>query len=221
VSRWYLRNDITADADLRTTIAQHRAAAIALIEGSAKQFGPKELEDERQAERLSAATAEVDAWEEAGVPHDLAVAVARCRLLPFAPYLAGVASGEHSVEALVEAVGALRRSLPLDALQALVSGLPTGTRVARWANQALRDDYLSAVARLAALAIGDGTPDDPQAAVQFGIERRQAGVRRLQVLVREAGLSQHTQVAGTTLAVRQLRELADWFQRRQVRPPVG
>ena len=218
VSRWYLRNDVTADDDLRATIEAHRAAAVALIEGSAQQFGPQELEAERAEDRVSPATAEVDAWEQAGVPHDLAVAVARCRLLPFAPYLAGVSARTGgSVPALVEAVGAMRRSLPLDTLQGLISGLPSGTRVARWANQALRDDYLAAVARLAGLAIADETASDPKAAVASGIERRQSGVRRLQVLVREAGLSQHTQVAGTTLAVRQLRELAGWMTRRRSR----
>ena len=218
VSRWYLRNDVTADDDLRETIQAHRAAAVALIEGSAKQFGQKELEEERAEDRVTAATAEVDSWEAAGVPHDLAVAVARCRLLPFAPYLAGVSARTGgSVPALVEAVGAMRRSLPLDTLQGLIAGLPSGTRVARWANQALRDDYLAAVARLAGLAIADETASDPKSAVASGIERRQSGVRRLQTLVREAGLSQHTQVAGTTLAVRQLRELAGWMTRRQTR----
>ncbi|MBJ7470071.1 MAG: NAD-glutamate dehydrogenase [Solirubrobacteraceae bacterium] len=218
VSRWYLRNDVTADDDLRATVDAHRDAARALIAGSAQQFGPEELESERSQGQLSSATAEVDAWETAGVPHDLAVAVARCRLLPFAPYLAGVSARTGgSVPALVEAVGALRRSLPLDVLQGLISSLPAGTRVARWANQALRDDYLAAVARLAGLAIADDSASDPQAAVQSGIERRQSGVRRLQVLVREASLSQHTQVAGTTLAVRQLRELAGWMTRRRSR----
>lgn len=218
VSRWYLRHDITADDDLRQTIDQHRAAAVALIEGSAQQFGQAELEAERASGKVSPQTAEVDDWETAGVPHDLAVAVARCRLLPFAPYLAGVSARTGgSVAELVDAVGALRRSLPLDTLQSLIAGLPSGTRVARWANQALRDDYLSAVAELAGLAISDETSEDPRSAVASGIERRQSGVRRLQVLVREAGMSQHTEVAGTTLAVRQLRELVGWFTRRRNR----
>ncbi len=216
VSRWYLRNDVTADDDLRQTIASHREAALALIAGSAQQFGPEELQAEYRENRVSEATAEVSRWEDAGVPHDLAVAVARCRLLPFAPYLAGVSARTGgSVPELVTAVGALRRSLPLDVLQGLVAGLPSGTRVARWANQALRDDFLSAVARLAGLAIADETASDPSAAVASGIERRDSGVRRLQLLVREAQLSPHTQVAGTTLAVRQLRELAGWMTRRR------
>ncbi|MDQ8043720.1 MAG: NAD-glutamate dehydrogenase, partial [Patulibacter sp.] len=217
VSRWYLRNDVTADDDLLATIAAHRDAAHALIEGSKRQFGQKELEAEIAEDRISAATAEVQRWEDAGVPNDLAVAVARCRLLPFAPYLAGVSARTGgSVGDLVSAVGALRQSLPLDTLQNLIAGLPSGTRVARWANQALRDDFLSAVARLAGLAIADESSANPAAAVESGIERRNSGVRRLSVLVREAQLSQHTQVAGTTLAVRQLRELAGWLTRRRV-----
>ncbi|MDO9355216.1 MAG: NAD-glutamate dehydrogenase, partial [Solirubrobacteraceae bacterium] len=218
VSRWYLRNDVTADDDLRATIDSHRAAAVALIEGSAKQFGAEEVRAQYTENRVTDSTAEVARWEEAGVPKELAVAVERCRLLPFAPYLAFVADKTGgSVPELVTAVGALRRSLPLDALQTLISTLPSGTRVARWANQALRDDYLSAVARLAGLAISDDTATDATAAVASGIERRDSGVRRLQLLVREAQLSQHTQVAGTTLAVRQLRELAGWLTRRRAK----
>ncbi len=79
--------------------------------------------------------------------------------------------------------------------------LPAGTQVTRWANQALRDDYLAGVARLACLlATGAAGRSDAL---------NGSGVRRLQHLVREAQVSPHTEVAGTTLAVRQLRELAD------------
>jgi glutamate dehydrogenase len=206
VSRWYLRNDVTADADLRRTISEHRAAAAALVERV-------------EAEVVAGIGGEdLERWVGAGVPAPLAEEVTCCRLLPLAPYLADVgARTESTVEELVAAVEALRGALPLDTLQALIANLPAGTRVARWANQALRDDYLAAVARLAGLVLaGDG--DDPVKAVEVGVERRNAGVRRLQQLVREAQMSQHTEVAGTTLAVRQLRELADWFTRRQVRP---
>lgn len=205
VSRWYLRNDVTADADLRTTISAHRAAAEALVQGV-------------EADVVAGIGGEdLERWREAGVPAALAEEITCCRLLPLAPYLADVgARTDRSVSELVAAVEALRSALPLDTLQTLIASLPAGTRVARWANQALRDDYLAAVARLAGLVLAsDGA--DPASAVEAGVERRNAGVRRLEQLVREAQMSQHTEVAGTTLAVRQLRELADWFTRRQVR----
>ncbi|MBO9533014.1 MAG: NAD-glutamate dehydrogenase, partial [Solirubrobacteraceae bacterium] len=207
VSRWYLRNDITADRDLRITIDQHRAAAEALV----GRLEPDVIEG-LGGDVLAG-------WIEAGVPQWLAHEITSSRLLPFAPYLAEIsAKTGRSIEDLISAVEAMREALPLDQLQQLIAGLPAGTRVARWANQALRDDYLAAVARLAGLALaGDA---DPAKAVEQGVERRNAGVRRLHQLVREAQMSQHTQVAGTTLAVRQLRELADWFTRRQVRPPI-
>lgn len=206
VSRWYLRQDVLADAELRPTIASHRAAAAALVQ----RVGADVVE--------SLGGDELAGWIAAGVPTPLAQQVTCCRLMPLAPYLADVAGRtERSIEDLVTAVEALREALPLDTLQGLIAGLPSGTRVARWANQALRDDYLAAVARLAGLALAaDG--DDPAQAVERGVERRNAGVRRLEQLVREAQMSQHTEVAGTTLAVRQLRELGDWFTRRGVRP---
>jgi glutamate dehydrogenase len=208
VSRWYLRNDVIADEDLRDTISQHRSAASALVE------------------RVEAEVVEglggdmLVGWLEADVPTALANQVTCCRLLPLAPYLADISARTgRSIEDLITAVEALREALPLDTLQGLIASLPAATRVARWANQALRDDYLAAVASLAGLALtGNGV--DPARAVEQGVERRNAGVRRLQQLVREAQMSQHNEVAGTTLAVRQLRDLADWFTRRQVRPPM-
>ncbi|MFT4035864.1 MAG: NAD-glutamate dehydrogenase [Patulibacter sp.] len=208
VSRWYLRNDVTADADLRDTIAHHRAAARALVERVEADV----------VRGLGGDT--LAGWHAGGAPSALADEVACCRLLPLAPYLADIsARTARSIQELTVAVEALREALPLDTLQGLIANLPAATRVARWANQALRDDYLAAVARLAGLALTDGI--GPARAVQHGVERRNAGVRRLQQLVREAQMAKHNEVAGTTLAVRQLRELADWFTRRQVRPPAA
>lgn len=198
VSRWYLRHEGDGDAAIAELTAAHHAAAQAITAEADVLDGGPAVEQQR--------------WMQSGVPERLAAAVARCRLLPFAPYLAGAAERSGvDVKVLVGATAALREALPIDALQFRIAALPAGTRVARWANQALRDDYLSAVSHFSArLVIGvrEGTGTDQ--VVASGLAERERAVRRLEMLVREAQRSQHTQVAGTTLAVRQLREMADW-----------
>lgn len=203
VSRWYLTSEALSGEDLVRTVSEHRAAAAAL-RGRAEEA----VLGEAARDRLRS-------WEQAGASTDLARDVASCGMLPLSPFVADIAGRTgRTVAELVTAVDALREELPLDTLQSLVAGLPSGTQVTRWANQALRDDYLAAVSRLAGLALAGGAAD-PGVAVRDGLAASGSGVRRLALLVREAHVTPHTEVAGTTLAVRQLREIADAFERRQ------
>ncbi len=113
VSRWYLRRDGATGDELRVMVAQHRAAAQAIIDRAVQH------PDDEQ----------VHAWRVAGAPEPLLVAVSSCRLLPLAPYLAD-ASTRHScgLPELVDAVDALREQIGSTRLRRSWLGSPPARR---------------------------------------------------------------------------------------------
>ena len=93
-------------------------------------------------------------------------------------------------------------------VQGQLDALPVSTRVQRWALQALRDDLWRARRELAQRALAE-SPDAPvEEAIDAFVESRQEALGRLNSLARTLAGEDAADLAGLTLAVRQLRALA-------------
>jgi glutamate dehydrogenase len=103
----------------------------------------------------------------------------------------------------------LGERLGLEWLELEVLRLPAGTRVLRWAQQALLDDVLDARRVLSEQALREA-PDgaEPGAAVEAFLAAREAPRRRLTAVARALRLEGDGDLAGLTLAIRHLRGLA-------------
>jgi glutamate dehydrogenase len=138
------------------------------------------------------------------------------RELVIAPDVLVVAEATgRTVEEVAEAAFAVGALLRLDWIDAELERVRTTTRMERWALQAVREDAQRArrdlTRRVLEAAAGER---DPEEAVARFPEEAVEGVRRLQAFLRTLGRDGEPDLAGLTLAVRQLRALAD-------RPPVG
>jgi glutamate dehydrogenase len=101
----------------------------------------------------------------------------------------------------------LGERLGLEWLEQEVLQLPAGTRVQRWAQQALLDDVLEARRALAQKALEEAPDAEPAAAVEAFLEQREAPLRRLSAVSRALHLEGDGDLAGLTLAIRHLRGL--------------
>jgi len=145
----------------------------------------------------------------AGVPQQLAAEHALRSQLVHAPDViraAGVT--ERPIEDVAEAFFALGTRLRLDWLERELDRVRSGTRMQRWALQAVREDALHArrVVTEQALLAADGA--GPEEAVERFVSEREQPVRRLEGLMRALAREDSPDFAGLTLAVRQLRALA-------------
>jgi glutamate dehydrogenase len=86
--------------------------------------------------------------------------------------------------------------------------LPVGTRMQRWALQAVRDDILAARRLVAERALQDAPEASAEDAIDDFLDANAEGVARLAGFTR-ALAGEGTDLAGLTLAVRQLRALVD------------
>jgi glutamate dehydrogenase len=86
--------------------------------------------------------------------------------------------------------------------------LPVSTRLQRWALQALRDDLWRARRDLAQRALEESAGAPVQDAVAAFVDARPDAMRRLADLARTMAGEGGADLAGLTLAVRQLRALA-------------
>jgi glutamate dehydrogenase len=144
---------------------------------------------------------------ERGVPEDMAHEHALRGALEHAPDIGAIArlSG-RSVEDVGRAFFRLGQELQLAWLEREIEGLPVGTRMQRWALQAVRDDVLAARRLVAEQALAEA-PDAPaEEAIDEFLEDHAAGVARLASFIR-ARAGEGADLAGLTLAVRQLRAL--------------
>ncbi|HXS43801.1 MAG TPA: NAD-glutamate dehydrogenase domain-containing protein, partial [Solirubrobacteraceae bacterium] len=197
LARWYLAHD--EGESLERTIAAGRDGLERL------RAALPTLGSERWREAGERAAAEL---ESAGVPADLARDHAFERRLVHCPDVLAVAAATgRDVEPVARAFSAVGDALRLEWLEGEIEDLPIGTRTQRWAQQAARDDVIELRRALAERALREAPEDDVEAAVERFVATRADALERLGRLVRSLGLEEGTDLAGVTLAVRQLRAL--------------
>jgi glutamate dehydrogenase len=159
-------------------------------------------------DRIERRAAVVSRLMEAGVPADLAEAHALRPDLVHAPNVTRTAERTgRCIEDVAETFFVLGGALRLDWMERELARVRSATRLQRWALQAVREDAYDARREVAehALREADGAP--PAAAVQRFVESRSESAQRLQALLRSLSREGDPDLAGFTLAVRQLRAL--------------
>jgi glutamate dehydrogenase len=196
-ARWYLKH-AEPGFDLGREIEEGRPAYAELAD-----VLPSLGADDWRAEREQAAADLV----EQGVPEDMARDHAYRRALEHAPDVVAIAriSG-RGVEEVGRAFFALGHALQLGWLEREIEGLPVGTRLQRWALQAVRDDVLAARRLVAERALAEAPDAEAEEAVERFLAAHEKGVARLAGFTR-ALAGEGADLAGLTLAVRQLRAL--------------
>jgi glutamate dehydrogenase len=197
VARWYLEN--AHGADLGSTIATGREGF-----GRLTALLPK-LDARREAYAGEAAE-----LVEQGVPEGLAHEHAYLPALAYAPdVIAAASSVGRSVEDAGMTFVLLEDRVQIGWIEEQLNALPVSTRMQRWALQALRDDLWSARRELACVALAAAPGAPVQDAVDAFVEAHPEALQRLAELARTMAGEGGADLAGLTLAVRQLRALAD------------
>jgi glutamate dehydrogenase len=109
----------------------------------------------------------------------------------------------RSIEDVAEVFFAVGAELRLDWIEGELERIPAPTRMQRWALQAVREDAAQMRRELAGavLAEADGN-------VEAYLKDRNAALQRFMSFLRSLGREGDPDLAGLTLAVRQLRALA-------------
>jgi glutamate dehydrogenase len=137
------------------------------------------------------------------VPEVLARAHALRPDLVHAPAMVRVADATgRSIEEVAQAFFAVGAELRLDWMETELERLPATTRMQRWAVQAVREDAFGLRRRLAQRALEDG-------GVEAFLSARSEQVNRLSGFLRSLAREGDPDLAGLTLAVRQLRSVAE------------
>jgi glutamate dehydrogenase len=198
VARWFL--SLAPGADLRSTIDRHRAG-FERLEQTMPDLRDEEwrTEHEQKASELMAR----------GVPEELARTHAFQRAMIHAPDAVAVAdeTGRDVLDA-ARALFEIGEGLRLEWLEREIEGLPSATRLQRWAEQAVLDDVLEARRVLALQALQESPDASAEDAVAAFLQSREDPRRRLAAFTRALALEGSTDLAGLSLAVRHLRELA-------------
>ena len=197
-TRWYLRNP--PGDDLRESIENGREGLRRFAE-ALPRIGSEAWHEERDG--VAAALIE------RGVPEDLARDHAYGRALGYAPDVTAVAARrERPVDDVARAFFRVDGELGLSWVERAIERLPVGTRMQRWALQALRDDLIEARCRLSERALEEaGGAADPDEAVDRFLETRGERRARLTMLTRALSGENEADLAGLTLVVRQLQAL--------------
>jgi glutamate dehydrogenase len=198
VARWYLLH--AAGADVEATVEEVGDAFVTLGEAMPA------LRSEAWREQHEAVAEQL---VRAGVPEAMARRHAFQRALRHAPDIVTVAraTGRDAVD-VARAFFDLGERLGLEWLEQEVLELPAGTRVQRWAQQALLDDVLDARRVLSEKALEEAPDAEPAAAVEAFLDQRDAPQRRLSAVARALRVEGDGDLAGLTLAIRHLRGLA-------------
>jgi glutamate dehydrogenase len=198
-ARWYLEN--AHGADLGTATAAGR-------EGFERVLGllprlPANARREAREREMAELVAQ-------GVPEEVARAYAYLPVLFYAP---DIVTAAQAVGRPVEEVGLafwlMEDRVQIGWIQEQLDALRVSTRMHRWALQALRDDLWRARRELVARALGEAPGVPVQEAVERFVEARPDAMRRLEGFARTLAIEDAADLAGLTLAVRQLRALAD------------
>jgi glutamate dehydrogenase len=199
VTRWYLGEP--PSGDLETTIAAGRegferlAAAIPDLGG-----------EERGQARGQAAAPLIAA----GVPEPVAHAHALRPSLIHAPNVIAVAAASgRPVEDVARVFLAVGERVELNRLEAELTALSVSGRMARWAQQAVREDARAVRRDIASRALEEAGDADVDEVVERFLESREETWRRLSAFMRTLAREGTADMAGLALAVRQLRTLVD------------
>jgi len=198
-ARWYL-NHAEPGFELGEEIADGREAFRRLA-AILPTLGAEEWRAEREqaAEELAAQ----------GVPSELARTHAFGRALEHAPDIVAITRlTGRSVEDVAHAFFRLGQALQLTWLEREIEALPVGTRTQRWALQAVRDDVLAARRLVAERALHDAPDESAEVAVDRFLEAHAESVERVTGMTRSLA-GEGPDLAGLTLAARQLRALVD------------
>jgi glutamate dehydrogenase len=197
IARWYVA--WPPEGSLEEVVTAGRAA-FAELERALGATG----DEERRVRREEVAGRLI----EAGVPADLARAHALRPELAHAPDVARVARrtgrGVRDVTLVFFSVGARLR---LDWLEREIDRVRSATRMQRWALQAVREDALHARRELAEQALMEAPGASPEDAVEQFLADREQPARRLDGFMRTLAREGDPDLAGLSLAVRQLRAL--------------
>jgi glutamate dehydrogenase len=191
-ARWYLGSG----GDIEQTIAAGRDGferLAAIID----ELGTEEHRRRREAtvERLVGQ----------GVPEEIARAHALRPELVHAPDTVTVAgSTGRPIEDVARVFFAVGDRLRLDWIQRELERIPAPTRMQRWALQALREDAYAVRRELAGAVLSEADGD-----VERFLEERSDRVARLTAFLRSLAREGEADLAGLTLAVRQLRSVVE------------
>jgi glutamate dehydrogenase len=143
-----------------------------------------------------------------GVPADVASAHALRPELVHAPDMVTVAASTgRTVEDVARVFFALGGELQLDWMERELARVRSSTRMQRWALQAVREDAFKARRRLAEAALSASPDAEPAVAVERFLDEHDADARRLEAFLRALAREGELDLAGLTLAVRQLDSL--------------
>ena len=198
IARWHVAWPPEGDLD---EVVQEGRAGFARVGRVLAELGD---EDRRRARAAIA-----QRLEDAGTPPALARAHALRPELAHAPDALREASATgRSVEDVMRVFFGLATELRLDWLEAELQRIRSSTRLQRWALQAVREDALRAVRELAEQAVLEADGAAPDAVVERFLAAREAPAQRIGGFLRAMAREGDPDLAGMTLAVRQLRALA-------------
>ena len=145
----------------------------------------------------------------AGVPDEVAHAHAlRAELVHGPDIVVAAAATDRSIEDVAGVFFAIGAELHLDAVERELARVRAPTRMQRWALQAVRDDAYKARRDLAEVALRESPGAEPIVAVESFLHGHAAQSARLDAFLRALAREGETDLAGLTLAVRQLDALA-------------
>jgi glutamate dehydrogenase len=196
-TRWYL--SWAPEGDLATVVAAGRDGVERLSEAL-----PSLGTEERRARRQAL----IDRLTGIGVPAEIATSHALGTELELAPDMVAVsaATGRDLVD-VAKVFFTVGGELRLDWLETQLAGLRATSRMQRWALLAVREDATQARRELAQTALDESPNRSPAEAVERFLHSRDALTRRFAAFLRALSREGEPDLAGLTLAVRQLRGL--------------
>ncbi|MBE2319626.1 NAD-glutamate dehydrogenase [Solirubrobacter sp. CPCC 204708] len=192
-TRWYLTWE--PEGEIAATIAAGRDG----FERLAAALGELGSEERRRRREQT-----VERLVGAGVPEPLAQAHALRPELRYAPDMVWVAGATgQPIERVAEVFFDVGAELRLDWIEGELDRIPAPTRMQRWALQAVREDAAQMRRELAGAVLAESDGD-----VDAYLQERGAALRRFTSFLRSLTREGEPDLAGLTLAVRQLRALA-------------
>jgi glutamate dehydrogenase len=193
-TRWYLTWEPQGDIEETIEAGRDGFERLAAVLG---ELGS----DERRRRRVQVS----ERLAGAGVPEDLARAHSLRPDLHYAPDMVWVAGATgRAIEEVARVFFAVGAELRLDWIEAELERVPASTRTQRWALQAVREDAATVRRELAGTVLAESSGD-----VEAFMAERGDALRRLTAFLRSLSREGEPDLAGLTLAVRQLRTIVD------------
>ena len=144
----------------------------------------------------------------AGVPAEIAKVHSLSAELEHAPDMVAVAAATgRDLEDVAKVFFAVGAELRLDWLETQLDELRASSRMQRWALLAVREDSTQARRELAQTVLDESPGRSPAEAVERFLHTRDKATRRLAAFLRALSREGEPDLAGLTLAVRQLRAI--------------